>query len=68
MSVCVAKSILDAGGDEIQDECDAHVKAEGPLYEGECYSGNPGSCHVSVLFMLWVLDGILTNVRKYARH
>ena len=38
----VAKSILDAGGDEIQDECDAHVKAEGPLYEGECYSGNPG--------------------------
>ncbi len=38
----VAKSILDAGGKEIQDECDAYVKAEGYLFEGEYYSGSPG--------------------------
>ena len=38
----VAKSILDAGGKEIQDECDAHVKAEGMLFEGELYNGSPG--------------------------
>ena len=38
----VAKSILDAGGKEIQDECDAYVKAEGNLYEGELYNGRPG--------------------------
>ena len=38
----VAKSILDAGGKEIQDECDAYVKAEGKLYEGELYNGSPG--------------------------
>ena len=38
----VAKSILDAGGKEIQDECDAYVKAEGMLFEGELYNGSPG--------------------------
>ena len=38
----VAKSILDAGGKEIQDECNAYVKAEGKLYEGELYNGSPG--------------------------
>ena len=38
----VAKSIVDAGGKEIQYECDAHVKAEGKLYEGQCFSGSPG--------------------------
>lgn len=38
----VAKSILDAGGKEIQDECDAYVKAHGRLYEGELYNGSPG--------------------------
>ncbi len=38
----VAKSILDAAGREIQDECDAYVKAEGSLFEGEYYSGSPG--------------------------
>ena len=38
----VAKSILDAGGKEIQDECDAFVKAEGKLYEGQFYNGSPG--------------------------
>ena len=38
----VSKSILDAGGNEIQDECDAYVKTKGPLFDGECFSGNPG--------------------------
>ena len=38
----VAKSILDAGGKEIQEECDVYVKREGKLYDGECFSGNPG--------------------------
>ena len=38
----VAKSILDAGGKEIQDECDAYVKAEGSLFDGEYFSGSPG--------------------------
>ena len=38
----VAKSILDAGGKEIQDECDAYVKTNGNLYEGELYNGSPG--------------------------
>ena len=39
----VAKSILDAGGEEIQDECDEYIKAEGPLYEGEHFSGKSGN-------------------------
>ena len=38
----VAKSILDAGGKEIQDECNAHVKAKGKVFEGQCFSGSPG--------------------------
>jgi poly [ADP-ribose] polymerase 10/14/15 len=38
----VAKSILDAGGREIQDECDAHVNTEGSLFDGESFSGSPG--------------------------
>ncbi|XP_028392657.1 protein mono-ADP-ribosyltransferase PARP14-like [Dendronephthya gigantea] len=38
----LAKSITVAGGKEIQEECDAYVKAEGRLYEGECFSGSPG--------------------------
>jgi poly [ADP-ribose] polymerase 10/14/15 len=38
----VAKAILDAGGEKIQEECDAFVKAEGPLYPGEYFSGSPG--------------------------
>ncbi len=38
----VAKSILDAGGRGIQDECDAHVKAKGKVFEGQCFSGSPG--------------------------
>jgi poly [ADP-ribose] polymerase 10/14/15 len=38
----VAKSILDVGGNEIQEECDAFVKREGQLFDGECFSGSPG--------------------------
>ncbi|CAB4033539.1 Hypothetical predicted protein, partial [Paramuricea clavata] len=38
----LAKSILAAGGNEIQDECDAYIKAEGSLFDGECFSGSPG--------------------------
>ena len=38
----VAKSILDAGGKEIQDECNAYVKAEGKLDAGELYNGSLG--------------------------
>ena len=38
----VAKSILDAGGKEIQEECDAFIKQEGKLFDGECFSGRPG--------------------------
>ena len=38
----LAKSLSTAGGEEIQEECDAYVKAEGRLYEGECFSGSPG--------------------------
>ena len=39
----VAKGILDAGGKMIQDECDAFVKTEGPLFAGEYFSGSPGN-------------------------
>jgi poly [ADP-ribose] polymerase 10/14/15 len=38
----VAKSILDAGGKEIQKECDDHVKTKGKVYEGQCFNGSPG--------------------------
>ena len=38
----VAKSILDAGGREIQDECDTFVNKHGRLFDGECFSGRPG--------------------------
>ena len=38
----VAKSILDAAGKEIQKECDDHVKTNGKVYEGQCFSGSPG--------------------------
>ncbi|XP_028392654.1 protein mono-ADP-ribosyltransferase PARP14-like [Dendronephthya gigantea] len=38
----LAGSLLVAGGNEIQEECDAYVKAEGRLYDGECFNGSPG--------------------------
>ena len=39
----VAKSILDVGGREIQDECDTYVNANGSLSQGKCFSGSPGN-------------------------
>ncbi|XP_028392341.1 LOW QUALITY PROTEIN: protein mono-ADP-ribosyltransferase PARP14-like [Dendronephthya gigantea] len=45
----VAKSILDAGGREIQDECDENVKENGKLFDGECFSGSPGKLPCKVL-------------------
>ncbi|XP_028392673.1 protein mono-ADP-ribosyltransferase PARP14-like [Dendronephthya gigantea] len=45
----VAKSILDAGGREIQDECDEHVKENGKLFDGQCFSGSPGKLPCKVL-------------------
>ncbi|XP_046849873.1 protein mono-ADP-ribosyltransferase PARP14-like isoform X2 [Xenia sp. Carnegie-2017] len=41
----VAKCILKAGGKEIQDECDAYVRATGQLSDGECYVGRAGNLH-----------------------
>lgn len=38
----VAKSIVDVGGEDIQDECDAFVRKNGPLFDGENFVGSPG--------------------------
>ena len=45
----VAKSILDVGGREIQEECDKYVKENGMLFDGECFSGSPGKLPCKVL-------------------
>ncbi|XP_028392772.1 protein mono-ADP-ribosyltransferase PARP14-like [Dendronephthya gigantea] len=45
----VAKSILDAGGWEIQKECEEYVKENGKLFDGECFSGSPGKLPCKVL-------------------
>ena len=39
----LAKMIVDKGGMEIQEDCNAYKRKNGTLYPGECYKGIPGN-------------------------